>query len=146
METSAGILIYRLEKDNTYSFFLTHFGGPLFKNKRQSWGIPKGHVEDGENLMETAKREFKEETGIDPSGYELEKPAFITFARNKQNVIFSAKGVGNEKFISSNSFELNGKEYPENDTGRWVNEKEYEDISVSFTIMTINNFIRKKKK
>lgn len=29
------------------------------------WGLPKGHVEENENLIETAKREIFEETGID---------------------------------------------------------------------------------
>ena len=29
------------------------------------WGLPKGHVEEGETEIETAKREVKEETNID---------------------------------------------------------------------------------
>lgn len=29
------------------------------------WGFPKGHVEENETEVETAKREIKEETGID---------------------------------------------------------------------------------
>ncbi len=28
------------------------------------WGFPKGHVDDGEALLEAAKREIEEETGI----------------------------------------------------------------------------------
>lgn len=28
------------------------------------WGFPKGHVDDGEELLEAAKREIMEETGI----------------------------------------------------------------------------------
>lgn len=37
----------------------------LIKNRRSSnWSFPKGHVEDGETLEETAKREVLEETGI----------------------------------------------------------------------------------
>ncbi len=37
----------------------------LIKNRRSSnWSFPKGHVEDGENLKQTAKREVLEETGI----------------------------------------------------------------------------------
>lgn len=37
----------------------------LIKNRRSSnWSFPKGHVEDGETLKQTAKREVLEETGI----------------------------------------------------------------------------------
>ena len=30
-----------------------------------SWSLPKGHVEDGENLLEAARREIYEESGLD---------------------------------------------------------------------------------
>src|SRR5215211_3698201 len=29
-----------------------------------SWSLPKGHVEEGENLLETARREIYEESGV----------------------------------------------------------------------------------
>lgn len=48
---------------------LAHPGGPYFVNKDQGvWSIPKGLVEPGEDLLEAAKREFQEETGIKPIG------------------------------------------------------------------------------
>jgi predicted NUDIX family NTP pyrophosphohydrolase len=66
---SAGLLMYRM-KDGILQVLLAHPGGPFFKNKDDGyWSIPKG--EPGENetdLLETAKREFEEETGIRPSG------------------------------------------------------------------------------
>ena len=37
----------------------------LIVNQRgNSWSLPKGHVESGETLLETAKREIYEESGI----------------------------------------------------------------------------------
>lgn len=48
---------------------LVHPGGPFWANKDLgAWTIPKGHVADGEALLETAQREFEEETGHRPSG------------------------------------------------------------------------------
>ncbi len=63
-KTSAGLLMYKI-KDNKLQVFLVHPGGPFFKNK-DIWGIPKGEIKENENLLEAAKREFKEETGIQP--------------------------------------------------------------------------------
>ncbi len=49
--------------------FLVHPGGPFFAKKDEGyWGIPKGLLENDEDLFETAKREFEEETGIVPEG------------------------------------------------------------------------------
>lgn len=47
----------------------------VLQKSNNSYDIPKGHLEKGETLIETAKRELQEETGID-SDYELH-PDFI---------------------------------------------------------------------
>ena len=45
--------------------FIVHPGGPFWKNKDESsWSIPKGELEEGEDLLSAAKREFMEETGL----------------------------------------------------------------------------------
>ena len=63
-KTSAGLLMYRL-KEGKLEFLLVHPGGPFFIKKDTGfWGIPKGEVDEGEDLLETAKREFEEEMGI----------------------------------------------------------------------------------
>ena len=62
---SAGLLMYKFDKEEL-KVFLVHPGGPFFKNKDDGyWSIPKGLVEKEEELLNTAIREFKEETGID---------------------------------------------------------------------------------
>lgn len=66
---SAGLLMYRLH-DGKLQVLLAHPGGPFFKNKDDGdWTIPKGEVDSGEDLLETAKREFKEETGVTPADF-----------------------------------------------------------------------------
>ncbi len=65
---SAGLLMYR-EYEGEIQFFLVHPGGPFFKKKDEGfWTVPKGEIEEGEHRLESAEREFKEETGINPSG------------------------------------------------------------------------------
>lgn len=66
---SAGLVMYRV-LDGIPDFFLVHPGGPYFHKKDDGhWSIPKGEPDDGEDLLVTAIREFKEETGITPVGH-----------------------------------------------------------------------------
>ena len=56
-------------RDHTLQVLLAHPGGPFWKNKDAGvWTIPKGEVEDGEDLLATAQREFEEEIGLKPQG------------------------------------------------------------------------------
>jgi len=60
--------MYRIH-DGKLQVLLAHPGGPRFeKRDEKAWSIPKGEVEPGEDLLETAKREFEEETGVTPKG------------------------------------------------------------------------------
>ncbi len=63
-KTSAGILLYR-QGPAGLEVLLVHPGGPFWKNKDlESWSIPKGEVEPGEDLLAAARREFAEELGL----------------------------------------------------------------------------------
>jgi periplasmic divalent cation tolerance protein len=55
-EVSAGGVIYRRNGDN-FEVALIHV--------RNRWGLPKGHVEEGERVEAAALREVKEETGLE---------------------------------------------------------------------------------
>ncbi len=55
-EVSAGGVIYR-KSGASFEVALIHV--------RNSWGLPKGHVEEGERVEETALREVREETGLE---------------------------------------------------------------------------------
>jgi 8-oxo-dGTP pyrophosphatase MutT (NUDIX family) len=58
--THAGGIVYRIENDEIKYLIITA------KKKSADWVLPKGHIEykKDKSLMETAKREVKEETGI----------------------------------------------------------------------------------
>lgn len=48
---------------------LVHPGGPFWKKKDAgAWSIPKGEISPGEDGLDTARREFSEETGLSPEG------------------------------------------------------------------------------
>jgi predicted NUDIX family NTP pyrophosphohydrolase len=65
---SAGLLMYRRYGERV-EVFLVHPGGPYYVRKDLgAWSIPKGEYAPGENPLETAKREFEEETGCEPEG------------------------------------------------------------------------------
>jgi len=66
--TSAGILVFRRAASGL-EVFLAHPGGPFWaKRDAGAWTIPKGVVDEGEDLLDGARRELREETGLTPSG------------------------------------------------------------------------------
>ena len=61
---SAGLLMVRLTSAIP-EVLLVHPGGPFFRNKDLGhWTVPKGEPNPGEDLLRTAQREFREETGF----------------------------------------------------------------------------------
>ena len=64
-EISAGILAYRMQ-NGELQVLLGKCGGPKYdKMSVGAWNIPKGHVEEGENYLKAALREFSEETSLE---------------------------------------------------------------------------------
>ena len=67
-KTSAGLLMYR-RQEGSLQVFLVHPGGPFWAKKDEGvWSIPKGEIRAGEDLLDVAKREFQEETGLEAAG------------------------------------------------------------------------------
>ena len=65
---SAGLLLFR-RRGTAIELFLAHPGGPFWKNRElAAWTIPKGEVGEGEDLLDAARREFEEETGVTAKG------------------------------------------------------------------------------
>ncbi len=63
---SAGLLLYRRPQGGL-EVFLAHPGGPFWRGRELgAWTIPKGLATAGEELLDAARREFEEETGIAP--------------------------------------------------------------------------------
>ena len=65
---SAGILLFR-RRPTGVEVMLVHPGGPFWAKKDLgAWSIPKGLVDEGEDVLAAAKREFQEETGMPIKG------------------------------------------------------------------------------
>ena len=77
-KTSAGLFMYRRRRE-AIEVFLVHPGGPFWSKKDlASWSIPKGEYPADEDPFVAAKREFAEETGLQPG------TAFIELTPIKQ--------------------------------------------------------------
>ncbi len=122
---SAGLLLYR-KRDRGIEVFLIHPGGPFWEKKDQgSWSIPKGLVEQDEDLLDAAKREFHEETGFSASGPFL--PLSPVKLKNGKTVYaWAAEGDCDPRAMKSNTFTTewpprSGRQqtFPEADRGAW---------------------------
>ncbi len=119
-------------KTGEIKFFLVHPGGPFFANKDEGyWGIPKGLPEDNEELLDTAKREFKEETGLNFDGNLLHLGT-VKQKNNKTVYAWAFKSeMENPVEISSNTCQVewppkSGRilTIPEVDRGMFFDEQE----------------------
>jgi predicted NUDIX family NTP pyrophosphohydrolase len=65
---SAGLMMFR-RQEGRLEVLLAHPGGPFWRSRQEgAWTIPKGGVQEGESTLETATREFLEETGVQACG------------------------------------------------------------------------------
>ncbi|MGE5806688.1 MAG: NUDIX domain-containing protein [Ignavibacteria bacterium] len=153
-DISAGLLMYTI-KNGKLKIFLVHPGGPYFTNKDAGyWGIPKGLTENDEELLESAKREFEEETGIKPKGEFL--PLGSVMQKSGKTVHAWAFECENEDKleIECNTFKMewppkSGKfrEFPEVDKGEFFSQEEVKvkinSAQLSF-IERLNDIINKR--
>jgi predicted NUDIX family NTP pyrophosphohydrolase len=133
MKYSAGILPYRF-KDGKLQLFLAHFGGPFWRNKKRSWGIVKGEMEEGEDPLDAAKREFFEETGKRIDGEFLDLGEVK--ASGKINRVFAVE-ADLDTDVRSNTFTIewppksgNFQEFPEIDRAAWFDFEEAKEVIV----------------
>src|SRR5258706_9560386 len=87
---SAGLILFRRTPAGV-EVLLVHPGGPLWaKRDLGAWSIPKGEVEEGEELLSAARREFAEELGFAPAG------EFLSLGSIKQKGGKTVHGWGGE--------------------------------------------------
>ena len=108
MIKSAGVLVYRYNKNNL-EVLMCHFGGPYREHvDKGGWSIPKGEVDGKEKLLDCAKREFFEETNLKITT-ELKYLGSHKVSHRKLAIIFYTCCDYDLSHCKSNTFEI---EYP----------------------------------
>jgi predicted NUDIX family NTP pyrophosphohydrolase len=116
---SSGLILFR-RKSTGLEIFLAHPGGPFWaKRDEGAWTIPKGVVDEGEDLLDAARREFHEETGIIASG------PFIPLGAIKQRAgktvhAWAWEGDADSSTVTSNHART---EWPRG-SGKWISYPE----------------------
>lgn len=104
-------------------------GGIVLNTKKQvlvvnqkgtSWSLPKGHIEAGESALEAAKREIKEESGINQLTYikDLGQYQRYKISLTGQDDLSEIKTI--HLFLFTTRQKLLKPSDPENPSAQWV--------------------------
>ena len=112
---SAGLLLYRRTAGGV-EVFLAHPGGPFWaKRDAGAWTIPKGLVDEGEEFLAAACREFEEETSMRPPG-PFQPLGSVTQKAGKVVYAWACVGDADPEQVRSNMIRA---EWPYG-SGRWL--------------------------
>ena len=125
---SAGLLLFRVSDAGVVEVLLAHPGGPFWARKDAgAWSIPKGEYEASEDALATARREFREEVGLDPPPGD---PLPLGERRQPSGKWVTAWAVAGDLDVThatSNTFEMEWprgsgarREFPEIDRVEWM--------------------------
>jgi len=129
---SAGLLLYR-RRGSATEVLLVHPGGPYWARKDDgAWSVPKGLVEPGENEHAAAWREFREETGLEPSSGDAERDlGTLRLPSGKRLHLWAVEADCDPAALASNRFELEWppksgqkQSFPEVDRAAWLGRSE----------------------
>ena len=136
---SYGIVLYRLNKAGKTEIFLCKANGIRYWDSLRTkiWGIPKGRAEENESPLETAQREFFEETGNSAPDVEYVKLCDFETPHDKTITVFigNATGIKGLRFRGSNILEAEFPvgsgtiiSYPEIAAARWFTFNKAADV------------------
>ncbi len=99
--------MYRTSGGGKLELLLVHPGGPFFRNKDDgAWTIPKGELEADEEPLETARREFAEETGLTVPEIGYTCLGEVQQKGGKRVLAWAFPGDGDADKVASNTFEM----------------------------------------
>ncbi|MGH7157027.1 MAG: NUDIX domain-containing protein [Candidatus Saccharimonadales bacterium] len=128
---SAGLIVFRRTSDGP-EVLIAHMGSPWWAKKDiGAWSIPKGEIEEGEDALQTAKREFAEELGLPSPKGEYIQLGVIEQHNNKTVAAWAIEANVDASSIKSNTFKVewppkSGKmqDFPEIDRAEWFSLSE----------------------
>lgn len=152
MKKSAGILIYR-KNNEKIEVLLCHMGGPYWEGvEKGGWSLAKGEMKK-EKAIDTALREFREETSFQ---VEKEKLEFLGSKRQPSGkfvVMFASSGDYDAKKAYSNTFKKewpkgSGKieEFPEMDRADWFEIEKAKEFILSGQVYFLSKLEQKLRK
>ncbi len=124
-ERSAALAVVRRGASGVPEVLLVHPGGPFFAKKDAgAWSLPKGLLEAGEDALEGARREYREETGSPAPDGPTTPLGEVTMKSGKHVVAFGVMGDFEVTSLKSNEVELQLRgrlvRFPEVDRAEWA--------------------------
>jgi predicted NUDIX family NTP pyrophosphohydrolase len=124
---SSGLLLYRLSEGSVLDVWIAHMGGPFWSRRdERAWTIPKGEYESDEDPLAAARREFREEIGVDPPPGPYQHLGDFVQPSGKVVTAYSAESDFTVDVVRSNTFDLEWpkgsgviRAFPEIDAARW---------------------------
>lgn len=152
MKRSVGVLNYRI-RENKVEVLLCHMGGPYWSGiDAGAWSIPKGEMKE-EKAIDTAVREFQEETGF------LISKESLTFLGSKKQpsrklvTVFTSSNDYDCSKSYSNTFKKEWPkgsgiymEFPEMDQAKWMSLSEAKEKILKgqiYFLMKLEKCLRK---
>lgn len=124
--TSCGTLIF----NDSGQVLLCHVTGT------NHWDLPKGMREPGESTLEAAKRELREETGLELDNDLFEEIGGFHYQKNKRLHLYKIRApaslhcLGHLVCTSYFSHRVTGKPTPEMDGFRWASREDIRSLCI----------------